>query len=66
MRLKYWAFSILRLVFFGIAIYGLLSVISEAEPWTPESQIWIFLRGILLILVGVVGYTLVNKEDDTV
>ena len=57
--------SILAIIFVCVGIFGFLCLVSEADPWTVESQIRLFIKGIVLMLIGMGGVTLLERSDDS-
>lgn len=56
-------FKILELAFILIFIYGFLCVVGEAEPWTVSAQIWLFVKGMLLMLFGFLGCGFIEGKE---
>jgi hypothetical protein len=57
---------VLRLALTVGLIYGFLCIVGEADPWTVEAQIKLFIKGILIIGICalVIGITEHIKEDE--
>lgn len=55
--------SILAIIFVCAGIFGFLCVVSEADPWTVKSQILLFVKGIVLILIGFGGMSLLERSE---
>lgn len=52
-------------IFSIIAItYGVFCMVSEAEPWSPEVQILLFFRGLLILSLGIAGLVCVEGSSE--
>lgn len=43
--------ALIRLVFTFVALYGIMCIFGEVEPWSVSAQIFLFVKGILLLFV---------------
>lgn len=56
--------SVISIVFVCVGIFGFLCVVSEADPWTPMSQILLFIKGIVLIAISAVVIGLIERSEN--
>ena len=56
--------SVISIVFVCVGIFGFLCVVSEADPWTPMSQILLFIKGIVLIAISAVVIRLIERGEN--
>ena len=55
--------SILAIIFVCVGIFGFLCLVSEADPWTVESQIRLFIKGLVMMLIGFGGMSLLERSE---
>lgn len=56
--------SVISIIFVCVGIFGFLCVISEADPWTPMSQILLFIKGVVLIAISIVVVGLIERSEN--
>ena len=58
--------AMIEFAFIMLAIFGILCVVSEADPWTMSAQIWLFVKGLVCIGLGVLGCAFIENKEETV
>lgn len=62
--MKLFMLKLVELAFILLVIFGFLCIVSEADPWTFKAQIWLFVKGALLIGVGVLGCAFIENREE--
>ena len=62
--MKLFILKIVELAFVLLAIFGFLCIVSEADPWTFSSQVWLCIKGAFFIGIGVLGCAFIENREE--
>ena len=58
--------GMIEFAFIVLIIFGFLCIVSEAEPFSIKSQIWLFVKGAIFIGLGVLGCAFIENKEGKV
>lgn len=53
-----------KVLFILIALYGILCLVGEADPWTFGAQVRLFIQGVVLFGIGFLGCVFIDWRFD--